>query len=283
MQIIDAHQHFWRLADRAGQWPPPALAEIHRDFGPEDLLPTLNRCGVAGTVLVQSLPTEADTAYLLDLADRHPFVQGVVGWVDLEAGDAAARIERLARHPRLKGLRPMLQDLDDDRWIADPALAPAVEAMLAHGLSFDALVLPRHLGAFAEFARRHPCLPIVIDHAAKPAIPRGELTPWRNDLAVLAAMPQVHCKLSGLLTEAGPFPHAQRLQPWMEAVYGLFGPERLIWGSDWPVLRLAGQYEGWLTMASRFCEKQPRASDDTIAAIFGGNARRFYRLGTPTD
>jgi L-fuconolactonase len=278
MQVIDAHQHFWRLADRAGHWPPASLVEIHRDFCPEDLQPTLGRCGVSGTVLVQSLPTTADTDQLLQIADRHAFVRGVVGWVDMKAADATLQIGRLARHPRLKGLRPMLQDLADDRWIADAALDPAVGAMLDHGLSFDALVMPRHLGALLEFAQRHPRLPIVIDHAAKPVIQRGELTPWRHDLAALAALPNVHCKLSGLLTEAGPHPHAQRLQPWMEVVHRLFGPERLIWGSDWPVLRLAGSYEGWLAMAMRFCETQPGATDDTLAAIFGGNAQRFYHL-----
>jgi L-fuconolactonase len=278
MQIIDAHQHFWRLADRAGQWPPPSLTEIHRDFGPEDLLPTLERCKVAGTVVVQSLPSVADTEYLLALADQHDFVRGVVGWADLKAPDAVGQIECLVQHPRLKGLRPMLQDLDDDHWIDDPLLDRVVVAMLAHGLCFDALVLPRHLGPLLAFARRHPQLPIVIDHAAKPDIPRGQLRPWLTDLGALAALPQVHCKLSGLLTEAGPFPHAQRLQPWMEAVYRLFGPQRLIWGSDWPVLRLAGSYEGWLSMAMRLCEAQPDATDDTLAAIFGGNARRFYRL-----
>lgn len=278
MQIIDAHQHFWRLADRAGHWPPPSLTEIHRDFGPEDLLPILDRCQVAGTVLVQSLPTVADTEFLLRIADRHAFVRGVVGWVDMKAPDAPAQIGRLARHPRLKGLRPMLQDLEDERWIADPSLDAAVAAMLEHGLCFDALVLPRHLPALLEFARRHPRLPIVIDHAAKPVIPRGEITPWRHDLGALAALPHVRCKLSGLLTEAGPFPHEQRLQPWMEVVYGLFGPQRLIWGSDWPVLRLAGSYEGWLAMALRLCESQPGASEATLAAVFGGNARRVYRL-----
>jgi L-fuconolactonase len=278
MQIIDAHQHFWRLADRVGQWPPPSLAQIHRDFGPDDLLPLLDRCNVAGTVLVQSLPSVADTDGLLQLAGRHGFVQGVVGWVDLKAPDAVAQIDRLATHPRLKGLRPMLQDLDEDDWIDDPALDPAVAAMLAHGLCFDALVLPRQLRPLLAFAQRHPRLPIVIDHAAKPPIPRGELRPWLNDLGALAALPHVHCKLSGLLTEAGPFPHAQRLQPWMEAVYRLFGPERLIWGSDWPVLNLAGSYGGWLAMAMRLCEAQPGADDGTLAAVFGGNARRFYHL-----
>lgn len=278
MQIIDAHQHFWRLAERAGHWPPASLEGVYRDFMPDDLLPTLERCQVAGTVIVQSLPTVADTEFLLQLADRHAFVKGVVGWVDLKASDAATQIGQLARHPRLKGLRPMLQDLEDDRWIEDPALDPAIDAMIDHGLCFDALVMPRHLASLLVFARRHPRLPLVIDHAAKPVIPRGELTPWLNDLGALAALPHVHCKLSGLLTEAGPFPHAQRLQPWMEAVWRAFGPERLIWGSDWPVVRLAGTYEGWLEMARRFCELQPGANDDILAAVFGGNACRFYRL-----
>ena len=125
---------------------------------------------------------------------------------------------------------------------------------------------------------RSPHLSIVIDHAAKPAIASGEIAPWLADLGVLAALPNVHCKLSGLLTEAGPFPQGQRVQPYMEAVYRLFGPNRLIWGSDWPVLRLADSYEAWLAMAMHFCEAQAGATDDTLAAIFGGNARRFYRL-----
>ncbi|HEX3140514.1 MAG TPA: amidohydrolase family protein, partial [Rhizobacter sp.] len=154
MQIVDAHQHFWCITDRAGQWPPPSLAAIHRDFAPDDLLPTLERCHVAGTVLVQSLPSVADTECLLQLAERHGFVQGVVSWVDLKAADAVAQIEQLAKHPRLKGLRPMLQDLDDDRWIEDAALDPAIAAMLDHGLCFDALVLPRHLAALLAFAQR---------------------------------------------------------------------------------------------------------------------------------
>jgi L-fuconolactonase len=200
---IDAHQHFWHLADRVGAWPPPELAAIHRDFAPGDLRPLLQAGGVAGTVLVQSLPTAADTAFLLDLADRHAFVQGVVGWVDLKAPDAAAQIGALAQHPRLVGLRPMLQDLADD-WLDDPVLDPAVAAMRSHGLCFDALVRPPQLPALWRFASRHAELLIVIDHAAKPAIGAARLHPWRDDLARLADLPRVHCKLSGLLTEAGP-------------------------------------------------------------------------------
>jgi L-fuconolactonase len=200
---IDSHQHFWLMRDRVGQWPPPELAKIHRDFVPADLEPTLRACGVKGTVLVQSLPTMADTDFMLRLADRHPFIVGVVGWVDLKAADAAVHIARLAAHPKLRSLRPMLQDIADVAWIDDPALDPAIEAMRSYGLRFDALVMPQHLGALTTFAKRHPDLPIVIDHGAKPRIATGYFSAWRTAMAALGLLPNVHCKLSGLLTEAG--------------------------------------------------------------------------------
>lgn len=276
--LIDAHQHFWRLADRAGHWPPPALAPIHRDFAHADLEPLLAQSGVTGTVLVQSLPTVADTLQLLELADRHPVVKGVVGWVDLLAKDAPEQIDALARHRKLKGLRPMLQDLPDPSWIAQAALTPAVTAMQAHGLVFDALVLPRHLGALLAFAQRHPGLAIVIDHAAKPEIALGRLDPWRQDMAALAALPRVHCKLSGLLTEAGAHARASALEPYVAHLFATFGAERLVWGSDWPVLNLAAEYADWLAMAQALCKDQPGMDDTHMAAIFGGNARRIYRL-----
>lgn len=276
--LIDAHQHFWRLADRVGHWPPPALVPIHRDFDPADLAPLLAQAGVGGTVLVQSLPTVADTLQLLQLAAQHPVVKGVVGWVDLLAADAPAQITELAQHRQLKGLRPMLQDLPDTRWIAQAVLAPAIHAMQAHELVFDALVLPQHLGALLEFAQRFPGLPIVIDHAAKPEIALARLAPWRQDMAALAALPQVHCKLSGLLTEAGVHATATALEPYVAHLFASFGPERLIWGSDWPVLNLAADYPGWLAMARALCQTQPGMNDTRMAAIFGGNARRFYRL-----
>lgn len=276
--LIDAHQHFWRLADRTGHWPPPALAPIHRDFAPSDLEPLLTQSGVTGTVLVQSLPTVEDTRQLLQLAAQHTVVKGVVGWVDLLALDAPAQITALAHHRKLKGLRPMLQDLADTQWIANPALDPALHAMQAHELVFDALVLPPHLQALRTMAARHPALPIVIDHAAKPEIALVRLDPWRQDMAALAALPQVHCKLSGLLTEAGLHADQQTLQPYVDHLFATFGPARLIWGSDWPVLNLASDYPTWLTMARALCQAQPGMNDDTLAGIFGGNARRFYRL-----
>lgn len=276
---VDAHLHFWRLADRKGEWPPASLAALHRDFAPIDLLPALQRCGIGGTVLVQSLPTPQDTAFLLDLAAGHTFVRGVVGWVDMKASDAAAQITALARHRLLKGLRPMLQDLPDDDWIDDAALDPAVHAMLAHALCFDALVRPRQLRALLTFAQRHPQLPIVIDHAAKPELARATWRqPWQRDIAALAALPNVCCKLSGLLTEAGDAPTEATLRPAVDHLFETFGADRLMWGSDWPVLNLAGEYADWLAMAQRLCSARPGFDAAAKHAVFGGNARRFYKL-----
>lgn len=272
---IDAHQHFWLMRDRVGEWPPQDLAAIYRDFLPPDLEPTLDAAGVDGTVVVQSLPTVADTRFMLGLADDHCFILGVVGWVDLKAADAPARIAELAAHPKLKALRPMLQSLPDADWIDDPALDPAVEAMIAHDLRFDALVFPQHLAALARFAERHPALPVVIDHGAKPFIATGAFSFWRSAMARLAAMPQVSCKLSGLLTEAGDRRDLPSLRPYIETILELFGRDRVLWGSDWPVVRLAGTYEAWLDMCLRLV---PEADHD---AVFGGNARTFYRLDAP--
>lgn len=272
---IDAHQHFWLLANRSGAWPPPDLAEIHRDFLPTQLMPLLKQHGIDATVLVQSLPNHDDTSFMLDLAARHAYIQAVVGWVDLKAADAAERIGTLAAHPKLKGLRPMLQDIADDDWIADPALAPAIDAMRLHRLSLDALVLPRHLPSLLIFANRFPQVPIVIDHAAKPPIANGALQPWKDNIASLAALPQVHCKLSGLVTEAAAQWQAADLQPYVDHVLDRFGAHRVMWGSDWPVLNLAADYGRWIETTDLLL----RGLDELARKqVLGLNAQRFYRI-----
>lgn len=276
---IDAHQHFWQLAARAGSWPPPSLAAIHRDFAPADLAPLLAAHGIAGTVLVQSLPSSADTDYLLALAEKSSFIRAVVGWTDLLAKDAPAAIARLASHVKIKGLRPMLQDLDDDQWIANPALRPALTAMVERGLRLDALVLPRHLPALLQCARDYPQLPIVIDHAAKPPIAEAEFGRWREDMAQLAALPNVHCKLSGLVTEARSGWHVDDLRPYVAHVLEVFGAQRVIWGSDWPVVDLAGGYAPWLAASEALLAHLDSQDRDDI---FGLNALRFYGLNQET-
>jgi len=272
---IDAHQHCWQLAARAGSWPPPSLAAIYRDFAPEDLAPLLAEHGVAGTVLVQSLPSEVDTDWLLALAERADFIRAVVGWTDLLAPDAPAAIARLASNKKLKGLRPMLQDLDDEQWIANPVLAPALNAMVEHGLRLDALVLPRHLPALLQCARDYPLLAILIDHAAKPPIADAQFGHWREDMAQLAALPNVHCKLSGLVTEAKPDWSVDDLRPYVSHVLEVFGAQRVIWGSDWPVVDLAGGYGAWLAASESLLAHLGQQDRNDI---FGLNARRFYSL-----
>lgn len=271
---VDSHQHFWLMERRQGQWPPPELAAIHRDFMPPDLEPLLKAAGVEGTVLVQSLPDVDDTLFLLDLAARNNFILGVVGWVDMKDAHVRETIATLAANPKLKGIRPMLQGIAEPDWIDDLALTPAVEAMLAHDLAFDGLIMPRHMAPLTRFAERYPDLRVVIDHGAKPLIAEGKYTEWRQRLAALADLPHVSCKLSGLLVEAGE-QRPEAVRPYAETILELFGEKRTIWGSDWPVVNLASDYRTWLDQCR---EIVPAEYQD---AVFGGNAIDFYRL-TPS-
>ncbi len=272
---IDAHQHFWQLGRNDCTWPTPELRAIHRDFGPEQLAPLAAQAGVTGTVLVQSQASDRDTDFLLELAAHCDLVSAVVAWVDLKSATAPRRIRELAGHSKLRGLRPMLQDLPADDWILDAALEPAVAAMIAHELRFDALVLPRHLPWLLQFAERHPRLGIVVDHGAKPPIASGALEPWSSGIAALARLPNVYCKLSGLLTEARPGCQPRELAPYVAHLLASFGPERLMWGSDWPVLELAGDYSGWHRMARELTGSR---DERALRAVFSQTARRFYRI-----
>lgn len=272
---IDAHFHCWQLARGDYGWLTPALAPIYRDVAVADWQAQAAPHGVTGGVLVQAAPSGAETAFLLAQADAHPAVLGVVGWVDLAAADAPARIAQLARHPRLKGLRPMLQDIDEVQWIVQPALAPALQAMADNGLVFDALVKPAHLPHLLTLALRYPDLRIVIDHAGKPDIAAGQWQPWADGMARLASQTGACCKLSGLLTEAGPRPAPGAARPWAAHVLACFGADRLVWGSDWPVLEMAGSYaQWWAETRQLLAHLSPQAQ----AAVMGGNARRLYRL-----
>ncbi|MCY3815262.1 MAG: amidohydrolase family protein [Gammaproteobacteria bacterium] len=270
---IDAHQHFWKVERGDYGWLTPALKPLYRDFGPGDLAPLLEDAGVDRTILVQAAPTVAETRFLLELAGRTDLVAGVVGWIDMESPDAATVLADLAQNPKLVGIRPMIHNIEDEAWITRPDLAAATEAVIDADLCFDALVRPQHLSYLLEFLERHPDLKTVIDHGAKPVITHGLWQPWADGMSELAERPGVNCKLSGLLTEAGPDQGYEDLLPYMEHLLATFGPERLMWGSDWPVLLLAGAYPGWFAIAERFLNSLDEADQ---AQVLGGTATRFY-------
>lgn len=270
---IDAHQHFWQVARGDYGWLDNAPDVLRRDHGAADLAPLLARHGIGATILVQAAPTVAETRFMLAAARLSGFVAGVVGWADLAAPDAPSVIEDLARDPLLVGLRPMVQDLPDDDFLADLALGPALRSMVRQGLVFDALVLPRHLSRLLVLADRHPDLSIVVDHGAKPFVRDGNLDPWRADMAALAARPNVACKLSGLVTEARSDWSAGDLEPYVRHLIDAFGASRLVWGSDWPVVNCAGGYDAWHRAAEALTSSLGAAGQ---AAIFGGNAARIY-------
>jgi L-fuconolactonase len=271
--IIDAHQHFWQLKRGDYDWLTPALIPLYRDFLPTDLQPILTQESIDGTVLIQAAPTVSETEFLLNIADENAFVWGVVGWVDFANTTAPAEIRRLAEHSKLVGLRPMIQDISDDDWMLGKELAPAFEAMLEHNLTFDALVLPRHLPQLRQLLLRYPDLQVVINHAAKPDIASGHIDVWAHDIAAIANDSSAYCKFSGLLTEAGDSCKTTDLKPYIAHLFTHFGAERLIWGSDWPVLTLAASYADWLSMAQALTLVR-----STKAKIFGQNACHFYKL-----
>jgi L-fuconolactonase len=277
---VDAHQHFWSIARGDYGWLSPECGPLWRDFGPRELEPLLAAEGIVRSVLVQAAPTVAETEFLLGIARRERSVAAVVGWAPLDAPDGAEIVARLARDPKLKSLRPMIQDLPRDDWMLDRALDPAIAAMIENRLAFDALVKPRHLRALVRFVERHPRLRVVVDHAAKPAIPRRPETwsgfaAWRDALRELAAAPQVHCKLSGLVTEATAGWTTDDLKPYVDCVLETFGARRVLWGSDWPVVTLAASYSRWREATD---ELTTHLSDAERTEVFGGSAARFYGL-----
>jgi L-fuconolactonase len=264
---VDAHQHFWRRERGDYGWLTPDLAPIYRDYLPADLAPQLRAAGVTKTILVQAAATVAETRFMLDLAREHEFIAGVVGWVDFESADVREVIADLARDAGLVGLRPMIQDIPDTEWMLREQLEPAFEAMIDHGLVFDALVKPPHIPALLELAGRYPELAMVLDHGAKPPISGGDVSAWKHGVSMLARETHMVCKLSGLVTEAGGADPAL-LADCVNHLLASFGPARLMWGSDWPVCELVCSYADW------------RSASDQLLAPLGDADRALINAET---
>jgi L-fuconolactonase len=270
---IDAHQHFWKYDARQYDWIDETMTPLRRDFLPEDVEPEMASAGFDGAVAVQARQTLEETAFLLELSGRHPFILGVVGWVDLRAADVRAQLERLARHPRLVGIRHIVQAEADDRFLLREDFCRGVARLAEFDLAYDILIYPRHLRVAAEFARRFPGHRLVVDHLAKPEIRRGEIRSWERDLRDLAAQPHVFCKLSGLVTEADWRRWTPgQLRPYLDAALDGFGPQRVMVGSDWPVCTLAADYQRAMSVFVEYVAERDRE------AVLGGNAARFWKL-----
>jgi L-fuconolactonase len=276
---IDAHQHFWRYDPAELAWIEDSMSRLRRDFLPYDLAPLLRENGIDGCVAVQARSSRAETEFLLALAARHPIVSAVVGWVDLCAPDVDAELERLRENAALAGFRHIAQSEPDDRFLVSPAFTRGIARLARHGFSFDLLIVPRQLPAAIELARAFPAQRFVLDHIAKPEVARGTREPWARDVRALAVLPNVWCKLSGLVTEAdwtGWKPDDFR--PYLEVILEAFGSARLMIGSDWPVCLLAASYPRALGLVRNFIAT---LSADEQDAILGGTACAFYGIGVP--
>jgi L-fuconolactonase len=276
---IDAHQHFWQPARGDYFWMPKDDPVLARPYAPADLAPILTAEGVDRTVLVQAAATIAETEYLLGIADATGFVAGVVGWVDFEKPSDKAELKRLAGHPKFKGVRPMIQDIADDDWMLREDVQWGFRAVADLGLTFDALGFPRHLANFLTILRRHPDMRVVIDHCMKPQIrshSEESFGQWADGMARIAGETGAYCKFSALVTEAEAGWSVEDLRPYAEHVFRVFGPERVMWGSDWPVCRLRAEYGDWRRAAKALTAGLGAGAE---ARIYGGTAAEFYGIG----
>ena len=273
--MIDAHQHFWKYDPAEYGWIDDTMAALRRDFLPAGAQREMAAANVQASIAVQARQSVEETRWLLELAEGHPFIAGVVGWVDLQAADVDAQLDRLSRHPRLVGVRHIVQG-EPDGFLERPEFLHGVGRLERYGLTYDILVYARQLPAAVGFARAFPRQRFVLDHLGKPDIRGKEFREWRRHFDQLAALPNVCCKLSGLVTEAewGSWTRPQ-LRPYIDAALEAFGPSRLMIGSDWPVCTVAGSYEDVLDVT---LDAIGGYSADERAMITGGTARAFWKL-----
>ncbi len=272
--IIDAHQHFWHYQPARDTWITEDMAVIRRDFLPNDLVPELDRNHVNASIAVQASQSEDETQFLLDLARGNDRIGGVVGWVDLQSDRVQERLEFWRGHDKLRGFRHVAQAEPDDRFLVRDTFVRGVRALAEYGFSYDILIFPRQLPAAIGLVERCPGQRFVLDHIAKPPIKAGEIGDWARDIRSLASAGDVYCKLSGMVTE-----HDWRSwQPrdfdrYLDVVFEAFGPERLMFGSDWPVCLVAASYAQVKQIVVDYTQ---RNTPEFLAAVMGENAARFY-------
>lgn len=274
---IDSHQHFWKPDRGDYDWMPPDLPILNRNYLPEDLLPHLQKHRVDRTILVQAASTVAETDFILSLATQHPFIAGVVGWLEMDRDDFPDLFERYRTKDWFVGVRPVIHDIPDEAWMVRPRVLDHLKLLAEHDFPFDFLTRPQHLPYVLKVLERVPGLRAVIDHISKPLIKEGKMQPWMKHITEVAAYPNVFCKVSGMITEAD---HQRwtidHLKPYVDHVKAVFGADRLMYGSDWPVCLLAGSYDRVIGAAEALTSDLGTAA---MEKIFGLNAARFYKVG----
>jgi len=277
---IDAHQHFWVYNAREYAWIDETMVPLRRNFLPVDLKPELEQEGLHGCVAVQAQQSLEETRWLLGLAERNPFVLGVVGWADLRSPRLRSDLQSLAGNPKLVGMRHIVQSEPEDRFLLQPDFLHGISLLEEFDLAYDILIYPRHLQVAAEFVARFPRQRFVLDHLAKPPIKSGNIYSWEKGIRALASLPNVYSKLSGLVTEADwQNWKPEHLKPYLDVAFDSFGASRLMIGSDWPVCTVAGSYPQVMRVVKEYLAKFSKEVND---AVLGDNAQAFWRLKPPS-
>ena len=273
---IDAHQHFWRYNQREYGWIGPGMEVLRKDHLPADLVPLLALAGIDGTVAAQARQAIEETRWLLELADAYSFIKGVIGWVDLRSPQVREQLVMFASHPRFRGVRHVVQDEPDDRFLLGADFVRGIGSLAEFGLTYDLLLFPRQLPAACELVRKFPDQRFVLDHIAKPPIREQRMEPWATDIRKLAVFPNVFCKVSGMVTEADWSNwKPSDLVPYLDVVFESFGANRLMFGSDWPVCTVAGSYERVMSVVIEYISRLSSSEKDMI---LGESAVRFYAI-----
>jgi len=272
---IDAHQHFWDIGRFRYPWMPKGDSPLRRNFLPGDLKPILKRNRFDGSVVVQANVVIEETRWLLELAGQHEFILGVVGWVDLTDPRVGETLDELQRHPKFKGVRHLVHDEPDANWLIRDDVLHGLGELSRRRIPSDLLLRPLHLPLVPRVADRIPELRMVIDHIAKPPIAAQRMDGWTEDMESASKIPHMYCKLSGMITEDDAPWKAEHLRPYVQHVFSLFGPDRLMFGSDWPVCTLAGT---WKEVLAAFTQAVGPQSMEVREKLLGETAARFYGL-----
>ena len=275
MQVIDSHQHFWKYNPERHSWISEEMAAIQKDFLPDNLKDVLLKNKVYGCITVQVAQNEEETNWMLSLAEGHPFIKGIVGWVDLQAPNIIERLQYFSSFPKLKGFRHILQN-EEPSFLQQPSFVRGISYLKNFNFTYDILIYPQHLKAALELVKKFPKQKFVINHLGKPAIAKGHYCGWEKDIKSLSEFENVYCKISGMVTEANWNTWtSENLRPYLDTVVKTFNTKRIMFGSDWPVCLLAASYGNWLqTVQQYFSSFSKNEQED----FFSGNAKQFYNL-----